>query len=194
MDESLSQCIAASWSPEIGDPNATGWLTVLAYLLCFGLSVAVWRRLRGQRGRALWTLIMMMMLFLAVNKQLDLQSAMTAWGRCLAKAQGWYQDRRTVQEGFILGLLAVAGLVLIAGLVGLRGHLRRHGLALTGLTILLAFIMVRAVGFHHFDRLIGMRQFGVSANYLFENSGLLLIALNAMIILRGRRGRPARIS
>lgn len=184
IGETLVACVAQRWTPRIGDPNLTGWLTVLAYLACFVLAAQVWRSLRGRQGRAFWGLITALTLFLAVNKQLDLQSALTAAGRCMALAQGWYGDRRAVQVVFIVGLLIAAVIGLLIGLWTLRGQLRQNGLALIGLTIVAAFVMIRAVGFHHFDRLIGVHQLGVSMNYLFENSGLLLIAINALAILR----------
>jgi len=38
--------------------------------------------------------------FLAVNKQLDLQSFLTALGRCDARLQGWYETRRPA--GYVL--------------------------------------------------------------------------------------------
>ncbi|WP_372802907.1 hypothetical protein [Paracoccus seriniphilus] len=180
----LANCVAAAWQPGIGDPNATGWLTVLAYLLCFALSAKVWLKLHGRRGRAFWGLVALLMLALAVNKQLDLQSALTATGRCLAQAQGWYDHRRIVQVAFVLGVLGLMFLALLMGLRALRGQLWRNGIALAGLMVLCSFVAVRAIGFHHMDALIGSHGFGVSTNYLFENVGLLLIALNALWILR----------
>ena len=61
---------------------------------------------------------------------------------------------------------------------------RDNRLALWGVTILGGFVLMRAVGFHGVDRLIALRHTGVSMNYLFENAGLLLIAINAVAILR----------
>lgn len=180
----------AAWQPRIGDPYATGWLTVLAYLLCFVLSAQVWHRLRGQPGRSFWAVIAVLMIFLAVNKQLDLQSALTALGRCMAQAGGWYDSRRIVQVAFILGLLVLMLASLMIALRSLRDRLPRDGVALLGIAVLCTFVAVRAVGFSDMDALIGHRHFGVSANYLFENSGLLLIALNALaLLLRRGRGR-----
>lgn len=187
----LTGCVAAAWRPEIGDPNATGWLTVLAYLVCLVLAVRMWRRLEGQRDRAFWGMVAILMLALAINKQLDLQSAMTAVGRCLAQAGGWYDNRRIVQFGFILGLLALMIGGLLVAFRALHGQLRLNGVALVGLVILCGYVAIRAVGFHHMDALIGQRQFGVSANYVFENAGLLLIGLNAAARLRRGEGRTA---
>ncbi|WCR11218.1 hypothetical protein JHW45_02080 [Paracoccus stylophorae] len=180
----ILNCVAAAWQPRIGDPDVTGWLTVLAYLLCFVLAFQVWRRLGDRRGRLFWGLIALLMLFLAINKQMDLQSALTSLGRCMANAQGWYDSRRIVQLGFILVLLWGVGWLLLVLMRRMRGQLGRHGVALAGLAILCAFVVVRAVGFHHMDALIGSRQLGVSTNYLFENAGLVLIALNAVWLLR----------
>lgn len=186
----LTACVAERWSPVIGDPQITGWVTVAAYVMAALMSAAVWLRLKGRRGRVFWAMVALLLAALAVNKQLDLQSALTAAGRCLARAQGWYGERRLVQLSFI----AVLGTVMLAGLIAmafsLRGRLRRNGLALTGLVIVTGFVMMRAASFHHMDHLIGMRAFGVPNNFLFENAGLVLIALNAAALLR-RKAVPA---
>lgn len=184
-------CVSQTWTPQIGDPGATGWLTVLAYLLCSALALAVCVRLERSRARGFWAVVAVLTLFLAVNKQLDLQTALTATGRCLSHAQGWYGMRRLVQLAFIGLLLALVTVALRRGRRALKGNLRQNRLALWGVTILAAFVLVRAVGFHFFDILIGLQRAGISVNYVFENLGLLLIALNAVAILRHGPQPPA---
>jgi len=190
--DALTQCTFVSWQPKIGDPNFTGWLTVVFYLLTFGLCVAV-TRFPGATRRAVrvfWLPLCFLMLFLAINKQLDLQSLATASARCLAKLQGWYNDRAAFQ------LAVIAGLGLAALMVGLyffwmlRRDLRRNYLALLGLIVVLAFVMIRAVGFHYFDVLIGLKVGPVHMNTILEFSGLVLISLNAIMLLKS--GEPER--
>ncbi|MBV0890254.1 hypothetical protein KTN05_00085 [Paracoccus sp. Z118] len=184
-------CVAERWTPGIGDPEPTGWLTVAAYLICTGLAVAVWRRMPPGSGGGFWAVLAGLLLFLAVNKQLDLQTALTATGRCLAMAQGWYEARRAVQVGFLAALLVLVVGSLVIGRDTLGGSLREHRLALSGTAILGGFVMMRAVGFHGMDMLIDQRLFGISVNYVFENAGLVLIALNAIAILRRPQRRAA---
>ena len=183
----LRACIARDWTPTIGDPEITGWLTVISYLVCLVLAIMVLRRRPARAARGLWLAIAVLMAFLAVNKQLDLQTALTATGRFVARAQGWYDSRQIVQLAFIAGLLAGVALTLAWATKTLRGQMRGNGLALVGLAILCGFVLVRAVGFGHVDRLISMDFADISYNFWFENSGLLLIAINALILLR--RGR-----
>lgn len=193
----LQACVLQRWSPQIGDPGATGWLTVMSYAVCALLALAVWRRLKGQRGRVFWAILALLLAALAINKQLDLQSALTAAGKCLARAQGWYGQRRAMQALFIV-LVAGGALALLLGLtVSLWGRLRRNLMAAAGLTLVLNYVVVRAASFHHFDRLIGARPFGVTNNFLFENIGLALIAVNAIWLLwrmpgQARRNQAAR--
>jgi hypothetical protein len=175
-------CTAARWSPQIGDPTITGWITVAAYLVCAGLAMRVMRNLPRGRPRIFWTIICLAMLFLAVNKQLDLQSALTAIGRCISQLQGWYAERRSFQREFIAGLLGITAALLILGLYLLRRDLRRNGLALLGLVVLGGFVAVRAVGFHHFDTLIKENLFDVRLNVVMELAGLMLIAVNAIVL------------
>lgn len=181
----LWACMARDWRPQIGDPEITGWLTVLLYLAAFALSAAVARQYRGTQGNGFWIGVAGLLLILAVNKQLDLQTALTAFGRCLSHSQGWWEYRRPVQLGFILVLLA--GMVWAMRRVVAqmnRRLVRRNRLALAGLGVLCAFVLMRAVGFHFVDILIGARIAGIPLNFIFENIGLILIAINALGLLR----------
>ena len=189
----LQGCVLQRWSPQIGDPGLTGWLTVLAYAACALLALAVWRRLKGQRGRVFWLVLSLLLAALAVNKQLDLQSAVTAAGKCLARAQGWYDQRRVMQVLFIGAVVAAALVLLVSMTASLWGRLRYNLMAAIGLTLVLCFVLVRALSFHHFDRLIGTTNFGVTNNFLFENAGLVLIAVNATWLL-ARKRVPSRRS
>ncbi len=188
----LQTCVFDRWSPKIGDPSAAGWLTVTAYVTCALLALLVLRRLGGGRARTFWVLTCIVMAFLAVNKQLDLQSALTATGRCISRLQGWYEDRRIFQRHFIQSLLLVVGMMLAVGLYLMRHALKRHGLALLGLAVVAGFVAVRAVGFHHFDSVINMRVQDVRVNVIFELSGLVLIAVNALALLALNRRRQGK--
>ncbi len=179
------ECIFSVWSPKIGDPHLMGWVTVGVYLLAGLAAASVVRRDAfppGTRGRerTFWTLSALLLLFLAVNKQLDLQSFLTAAARCMAQAQGWYENRRVVQLAFIL-MLAMAGVLALLGLRRLlRGTLARTGLALLGLVLVTVFVVIRAAGFHHMDVLIGTQIAGMRLNWLLELPGPLLVLVAAL--------------
>src|SRR5262245_43699548 len=130
---SIAACVGDRWSPQIGDPTVAGWATVVAYAVCAVLGFLALRRAQSNRERNFWGLVTLAMLCLGMNKQLDLQSMLTAAGRCLSQLQGWYEERRVFQRHFIIGLLTAAGLFLAAALWLMRGRLRRNGLALLGL-------------------------------------------------------------
>ncbi|MCE8442687.1 isopropylmalate isomerase, partial [Rhodovulum sulfidophilum] len=132
---------------------------------------------------------LLVLLGLAINKQLDLQSALTATGRCLAKLQGWYGQRRAVQTEFIAAIGTLSLLSLIGLLWLLRGTLRRSAPAIVGLCFVSGFVLIRAAGFHHFDHLLGMPTLlSVRANMVLELTGPLLIAAAALALKHDDRG------
>lgn len=177
-------CAARRWSPEIGDPTVMGWFTVVCYALAGALCLLLVLRRRPADAR-FWAGLGVLMLALAVNKQLDLQSALTAAGRCVSQLQGWYGERRAVQFLFILGLLALGGLTTAFLVRRMRRHFGGTWLALIGVSLLVTFISVRAVGFHHFDALIDMRVNDIRVNWILELGGIALILTNAAARLAG---------
>jgi hypothetical protein len=120
-----------------------------------------------------------MLLFLGMNKQLDLQSAFTELGRILAADQGWYAVRHRVQRVFILAV----GVIAVACAVGLLVLLRRtrHAtrLAAFGATLLMAFILIRASSFHHVDLFIRAEWWNVRGNWFAEIGGIAIIIAGA---------------
>jgi hypothetical protein len=187
----LQSCALARWSPGIGDPTAMGWGTVLVYLAAAGISAAValrapFPRRSCHRERAFWLLLACVLLVLAVNKQLDLQSYLTAVGRCAAKLEGWYDSRRVVQQAVILGLVLLMALMATVLWRVMRGTLARSGAALAGLVLVLGFVAIRAVGFHHVDALIRLHVLDMRLNWLFELTGPVLIGLAGLWLLLRR--------
>jgi hypothetical protein len=171
----------ARWTPGIGDPSVVGWFTVVAYSLA---ALLCWRAGRWPPTQRIWWSIAVLLVALSVNKQLDLQSWFTQVGRDMARAEGWYDARGYVQTGFIVGMVA-GGVIGVAGLFRFARH---HAIcvrtALAGVSLLLAFIAVRAASFHHVDRLIGTTILGFRFNWLFELGGIGIIAASALCSTR----------
>jgi hypothetical protein len=175
-----------SWSPGIGDPTVGGWVTTFLY---FATVVQVWRvaqRIdRSSFEWTVWWLLLVCMLALGINKQLDLQTAFTEAGRILAHKQGWYEDRGEIQKMFIAALCgaAVVGCCAIAVTAyHMPGSTR---LALCGLVVLTAFVLIRAASFHHVDILLNTRAIGLKFNWIFEIGGILLVLLASSLRLAG---------
>lgn len=172
-----------------------GWLTVAAYGLVAVLAYFAARRAGRAPGlaagsRATWLMVSALMVFLCLNKQLDLQSMFTDIGRVLSRKQGWYEDRREFQKGFVIGLM---GLSCITGLITIlvfHKFWRGHFLLAFGLGFLITFIVVRAVSFHHFDVILGSRVGGAKINWVLELGGIALIMIAAFRDWRNPRRQP----
>ena len=171
-----------NWSPGIGDPTIGGWLTVALYLAA---TVSCWftaRSLgRGDTGNSqehrAWQAIWVLFLALGINKQLDLQSALTEVGRLLAQSQGWYAQRQFVQQAFIALVGVICAIVAITLLIWARNAPFPTWVALTGTMMVLVFVLIRAASFHHMDRFIGERIFGLRWNWILEMSGISIVFL-----------------
>ncbi|MGJ8587632.1 MAG: isopropylmalate isomerase [Yoonia sp.] len=183
--EELTACIKTSWSAQIGDPTVIGWFTVIAYVLAGLLALLVVKKQSG-RLRLFWSVLSVLLFALSINKQLDLQSALTAAGRCLALAQGWYEDRASVQSVFIAFVAATGSIFSVGLAVIMQRTLAQNWLVLVGLGFLCTFMIIRAAGFHHFDRFIDYEIANVRTNWIMELGGIGMIAANAGLLLGHR--------
>jgi hypothetical protein len=187
------------WHPGIGDASLLGWVTVAAYVAMAIWAWWTWRRAQAsikrglhaksdQRGFSLrafkaphhfWLGIALILGFLAVNKQLDLQSWLTELARDHAQEHGWYERRHEMQTLFII---VVAATLLVVSAVAayllwpLDGP---RATALAGLIMLSYFIVVRASSFHAVDAMLSRSAFGMRLNGWMELGGIALIALGA---------------
>lgn len=170
-----------------GAPSA--WLIVAAYAAVLVLALVAARRAATPRERLFWIIAATALLALGINKQLDLQTQLTAIVRGMAREQGWYGDRRAVQKQFIIGL-GLAGLAVCAGLVWLtRGAHGGVRLALVGLAIIICFILVRAASFHHFDWVLRREVAGLRTHVILELAGITIVGLGAIWGIRAGRAR-----
>jgi hypothetical protein len=154
-----------------------GWFTVVVYALVAALA---WRAWSARRER-LWLGTAVLMALLCVNKQFDLQSLFTDIGREIARHGGWYEDRRRVQKGFVLAVLAGAGVFGCCFVWRFREFLASHKLLAAGLFLLLTFIVVRAISFHHVDVFLKSEMAGLKMNWVLELGGISLVGAAAFL-------------
>ena len=170
-----------NWSPGIGDPSFGGWFTVLLYVGAAYLSYRTAKFvdvLGAPRAEfVVWLLLAVCLGLLGINKQLDLQSALTELGRYLAYHQGWYEYRRTVQFLFILTILVLAVVLGIFILLLVWQMPKPTILALLGALFIVGFVLVRAASFHQVDHLIGTSILGLRWNWIIEMGGLVIVQI-----------------
>jgi hypothetical protein len=127
--------------------------------------------------RRAWRSISILFLFLGINKQLDLQTALTEAGRYLAHYQGWYEQRQMVQLAFIALIAVICLICAITLLVWVKDAPISTWLALIGTTLVIGYVLIRAASFHHVDRFIGRAILGFRWNWILEMGGIALVLL-----------------
>lgn len=170
------------WAPRIGDPSFIGWFTTSSYLVCaISTFIAALSHHKSDRTSfVFWCMVTALMLLLAINKQLDLQSLFTEMARHIAKRHGWMERRRLVQFWFIVcfGTISIASFILLAFI--LRDLFRRFMLAFIGLFFLLNFIIIRAAGFHHLAEILQFKPVWLNLAWLLELIGIYSVVTAAI--------------
>jgi hypothetical protein len=181
----LAEVVAERWRPGIGDPTVLGWVTVAAYLVAaLGSFWAAWREPRTDNQRptrpaAFWLVLCGLLVALAINKQLDLQSLLTQSARDLLRSLGLYRQRRVLQVGFIGTVAVVCISAATALLWAARRRLPERWLALLGTAFIFGFVVVRAASFHHVDVFLAARIGGMKWNWVLELGGIISVAVSA---------------
>lgn len=184
------------WSPGIGDPDFAGWATVVLYVAAAWTCLVVARRLRpevkagavARREFWAWSIFSVLLWLLAVNKQLDFQTAVTEIGRMLARKQGWYENRGHVQKTFIGALCGFGLLCGVSLLVVLRGLDVAVKMAALGMCFIGVFVLARASSFHRVDQFLGHRLVHLRMNWILEMGGIVVVLGAALWRRNGRNG------
>jgi hypothetical protein len=176
-----------NWRPGIGDPTVGGWVTVVLYVLATLSFRAVAKRLRQLQAHTvreyrIWHWLFLLYAALGVNKQLDLQTALTELGRMIAHDQGWYDVRGAVQLLFVCGVGITAVVVGVRVLYWAMFAPVSAWIALLGTLLVVTYVMIRAASFHHVDRFITQRALGgLRWNWVLEMGGICLAWLGGFL-------------
>jgi hypothetical protein len=180
-----------TWRPQLDNPTFLGWLVVAVYLLAaLACGRAGWIALVTPGRKEcfpLWSLLAASLLFLGVNKQLNLQTLLIVLGRRTAWTGGWYEHRRQAQFAFaaVFALAAVAAVFLLFS----RGKafFGENRLALCGLIILTVFVLLRAATINHANEWFGLYLHDDKWCWLLEMCGSFLLGLSAVRFIRLQR-------
>ena len=177
----VAETTDGKWHVGIGDPTVFGWVTVIFYVIAMGCSYKRYNSLKkSTEVPQFWFYLSICLLFLGVNKQLDLQTWLTLAIRDNAVAHGWYSNRRVVQAVFVVFL----GLGMLITLLSLRTFLAKswhlYKFTWLGILLLCTFILMRVASFHHFDVFINTHFLGLRINVILEIGALLLIIIGAL--------------
>ena len=171
----------ATWHWGYDDSSLVGWTVTAAYLFAAGLCAQAGLRMRRASGNSAgqyqpWWFLAAVLLFLGLNKQLDLQTLLINAGRGMARAEGWFGYRRIVQAAFVV----LFTLALVAGLVACvtkwRPFFRERPLVLAGLLSLLLLVVIRASGFNHVEELLHLDLHDDSWGWALELGGTVCVA------------------
>lgn len=165
-----------TWSSLGGDPGLLGWGTAIAYFAAASAACGAARSGKAHGGRVpsrkriLWRVLAVMLICLGFNKQLDLQSLLTATLRRSAQEGGWYDTRRQAQTVFVGVVAGGAVAISFAAVIYVQKMHRLERLGVLGMALLLGFVAVRTATFHH-------AAFQVDAHiaHLIELAGIGLI-------------------
>ncbi|MGH9592667.1 MAG: hypothetical protein ACRD5L_06220 [Bryobacteraceae bacterium] len=169
-----------------GDLTLWGWATAVAYvvgaILCERAARVTPRdESRRSDNQWPWSAVAAVLLFLGVNKLLNLQTVLIHLGREVSWTGGWYQDRRTVQVMFVLFFTLALVAALAIGLKKWGRFLKERPAVLVGILLLSLFVVIRASAFNHLEDQFRVKLHDDDWSWALEWTGILCIAGSAAL-------------
>ncbi len=183
-----AQCGYDGWAKIWGDPWLSGTLMVAAYALSALLLFRITRQLSG-RERALWITCGLLMTFQAINTPLDLHAFVWTFGKCLAKAQGWYGAKDLAKSSLLVIALVIAAIATLSFLLIFRKNLLSNLLLIFGTMLALSMTALEAINLGAISAAIQTRLGPFFAADWLELSGAALTAI-AVIFRRRKLAKP----
>ncbi len=185
--ENAFDSASLAWEMAIEQLGWSAGIVLLAYLvsawLCFVCAHAASQA--GENGRG-WHLCCGLLLLLTIESVLQSHVFLLQMLRSLAKAQGWYAERRSGQFYLVAGL-GVFALLMLFWLRSRLGEIWSDcAPAVFGIGMTAAVFLIRAISFHDTDQIINANIAGFALGRLVEMCGLAMIALSAQRWLSSR--------
>jgi hypothetical protein len=165
------------------------WILAVAYAAAALLALAASLVSRQRRDRAFWAVMSVTLLVLALAKAFQLQGLLTNWLRATARQHHLYESRALIQYSLLL-ILVVAAIILAKRLKLWVGTATRSvATAALAMTVLVAFILIRAASIHALDSEMTMKIAGLRSGWWVELTGIFAIAVAAGVFVRDRGRR-----
>ena len=176
-------CGIDHWMDIWGDPILSGSIFMLSYGVTAVLIFRAARQTTARESRY-WRLCGFLFLFQLLNTNLDLHALVWTTGRCLAHAQGWYDNRGEVQVLILTGFAFLVVLTLLLTLIVFVRNIFGIILLTLGVVIALGFTMVKGINYHGFEQFYNNQVGPFRVADFIEYSGIALAFAAALIKLR----------
>jgi hypothetical protein len=139
-----------------GDLSRLGWAVAAVYVIggvfCVRAGMVVQQPgPRNSSKQVPWWALAGVLLFLGINKGIDVQTLLIHLGRVASQTGGWSQYQRTVQVAFVV-LFTLAALVAgVACLAKWRWFFKEQPMVCAGAALLCLFVVVRDATINHVD-------------------------------------------
>lgn len=171
------------WKLGIGDPTIEGWLICTLYFIGFILSLKKSIHVKDNCtiSHKTWTFVSLILLFLSLNKQLDLQTLISDTGRAIAINLELMEQRHIFKQAFIL-VLALFGIIfLIRYKENVVSFNKNYHLAFVGMVTLITFVFLRAISFHIFSDTLNNTLKSYHFFKALELTSILILLLSILI-------------
>lgn len=182
QESTLNAMVSESLKVYMGDPTVVGWATVFVYFLAtLRCTYKATESKKFGGNYQFWLYLAALLLFLGINKQLDLQTWFEQTMKALAEERGWYEHKALLQKIFI----TILGFGMLTILISFRLYLantwRNYKLTWIGTALLCLFILVRAAAFNRLGFLGSHDILGFDITEILEVLAILLVILGTFL-------------
>ena len=191
LSELKAQAGLESWHFQYDNPTILGWSVVAFYgIAALACAVAAMqfcpsrsldpKGAQGDGSAGIWWALALALIFLGVNKQLNLQTLLIVVLRHLSVVGGWSAHRRGVQLVFSLVFGLGLGLLLMWLASRYREFFQQNRHAFWGVITLGVFVALRAATINHADEFLRINLRDEDWAWVLEISGSVLIGIGAV--------------
>jgi len=181
-------CGIEHWTDIWGDPLLSGTIFMASYGVT---ALLIFRASSGAEAREnwYWKICGSLFLFQMFNTNLDLHALIFTTGRCLAHAQGWYENRREFQFILLLVLAFIISLILLVVLIVFFRNIIENILLTLGVSIALGFTLIKGINYHDIEQYYSHAIGPFRVADFIEFSGVVLANIAALIRLNTNKIR-----